>query len=231
MRIEGILLIAFFLFFVEVSLILLAGYPLETAVYETLISIFSLPSAIPQESFYLNPLVAIAIIVGGISSIFVFGFIIGATIELLQEVKITSKIGLKEHAIVCGYGTTGKYVTSFLKKAGIKYIIIEKDQAKVKELEDSGEKVIHGDATKKEILEKAEIQKAKYLISCLNDDAQTLFLVLLAKALNKKIYITAKVKSEAFKEVLIRSGASFVTRPETNAGKELAKKVLEFVRK
>ena len=226
MKASFAIFVAIFLFFLEVILIVYAGYPIQVAIYETLISLFSLPSIIPEQSFYLNPIVAIAIILGGISSIFVFGFIIGATVEALQEVRVSFSQNLKDHAVVCGYGTTGKYVVNFLKKIGIKYVVIEKDPLKVRSLVDANEKVIEGDATKKEILEEAGIKRAKFLISCLNNDSSTLFTVVMARALNKNIYITAKIKDEKFKEVLINAGANFVTKPETNGGRELAKKVI-----
>jgi len=229
MKASFAIFVAILLFFLEVVLIVYAGYPIQVAIYETLISLFSLPSVIPQQSFYLNPIVAIAIILGGISSIFVFGFIIGATVEALQEVRISFSQNLKDHAIVCGYGTTGKYVVNFLKKIGIKYVIIEKDPIKVRSLLDVDEKVVEGDASKKEVLEEAGIKKARFLICCLNDDSSTLFTLVMARALNKNLYISAKIKDEKFKEVLINAGANFVTKPETNGGRELAKKVISVI--
>jgi voltage-gated potassium channel len=229
MKANFAIFVAILLFFLEVILIVYAGYPIQVAVYETLISLFSLPSVVPEQSFYLNPIVAIAIILGGISSIFVFGFIIGATVEALQEVRISFSQNLKDHAIVCGYGTTGKYVINFLKKIGIRYVIIEKDPIKVRSLLDIDEKVVEGDASKKEILEEAGIKKARFLICCLNNDSSTLFTVVMARALNKNLYISAKIKDEKFKEILINAGANFVTKPETNGGRELAKKVISVI--
>jgi len=229
MKANFAIFVAILLFFLEVILIVYAGYPIQVAVYETLISLFSLPSVVPEQSFYLNPIVAIAIILGGISSIFVFGFIIGATVEALQEVRISFSQNLKDHAIVCGYGTTGRYVINFLKKIGIKYVIIEKDPIKVRSLLDIDEKVVEGDASKKEVLEEAGIKKARFLICCLNNDSSTLFTVVMARALNKNLYIGAKIKDEKFKEVLINAGANFVTKPETNGGRELAKKVISVI--
>jgi voltage-gated potassium channel len=229
MKASFAIFVAIFLFFLEVILIVYAGYPIQVAIYETLISLFSLPSIIPEQSFYLNPIVAIAIILGGISSIFVFGFIIGATVEALQEVRVSFSQNLKDHAVVCGYGTTGKYVVNFLKKIGIRYVIIEKDPIKVRSLLDIDEKVVEGDSSKKEILEEAGIKKARFLICCLNDDSSTLFTVVMARALNKNLYISAKTKDEKFKEVLTNAGANFVTKPETNGGRELAKKVISVI--
>jgi len=229
MKASFAIFVAILLFFLEVILIVYAGYSIQVAVYEALISFFSLPSVVPEQSFYLNQIVAIAIILGGISSIFVFGFIIGATVEALQEVRISFSQNLKDHAIVCGYGTTGKYVTNFLKKIGIKYVIIEKDPIKVRSLLDIDEKVVEGDTSKKEVLEEAGVKRAKFLICCLNNDSSTLFTVVMARALNKNLYISAKIKDEKFKEVLINAGANFVTKPETNGGSELAKKVISVI--
>jgi voltage-gated potassium channel len=229
MKTSFAIFVAILLFFLEIILIVYAGYSIQVAVYEALISFFSLPSIVPEQSFYLNPIVAIAIILGGISSIFVFGFIIGATVEALQEVRISFSQNLKDHAIICGYGTTGKYVTNFLKKIGIKYVIIEKDPIKVRSLLDIDEKVVEGDTSKKEVLEEAGVKRAKFLICCLNNDSSTLFTVVMARALNKNLYISAKIKDEKFKEVLINAGANFVTKPETNGGSELAKKVISVI--
>ena len=229
MKASFAIFVAILLFFLEVILIVYAGYSIQVAVYEALISFFSLPSVVPEQSFYLNPIVAVAIILGGISSIFVFGFIIGATVEALQEVRISFSQNLKDHVIICGYGTTGKYVTNFLKKIGIKYVIIEKDPIKVRSLLDIDEKVVEGDTSKKEVLEEAGVKRAKFLICCLNNDSSTLFTVVMARALNKNLYISAKIKDEKFKEVLINAGANFVTKPETNGGSELAKKVISVM--
>lgn len=215
------------LFFSVVGLIVLAGYDVTIGLYEALISFFSLPSVIPSAEFYFNPLVALAIILGGISSISFFGFIIGTVIDVFQEMEVKSK-SYSNHIILCGYGTTGRYVAALLKKIGAKYVVIEKNPRLVKEFKEK-EDFVEGDSSKREVLEAAGIKKAKFIIICLDNDASSMFTITLAKTLNPNIFIATKIKDEKYKVVFTQLGADFVTKPENNAGVELAKKVISEV--
>ncbi len=137
---------------------------------------------------------------------------------------------MKDHIIVCGYGSIGRDVVRELMDKGVDLIVIDQDPERIKELENIGLVGIIGDATKKETLEKAGIDDAKSLISVLREDASNAFVVLTARLLNPGIRIISKAEVLESIDKMYRIGASKVVSPQMIGGKMLAKSaVIPFV--
>ncbi|MBR9690964.1 potassium channel family protein [Candidatus Woesearchaeota archaeon] len=133
----------------------------------------------------------------------------------------------KNHIIICGYGKTGKYAVEELKKEKAKYVIIEIDQEKVKQLLEKKESVILGSALDQHVLEKANVKKANVLVACLPDDSDNIYLTMSASDMNPEILISAKARDEEAVARLHKVGAQIVVLPEIVGGKQLANAILE----
>lgn len=125
---------------------------------------------------------------------------------------------LDQHHLVCGYGSTGRYVVEGMLRVGQNFVVIEQDLARVQALRDRGVLVVEGDATQDETLQRAGIERAAGLVACLHHDADNVFVVLTARELNEKLRIVAKAVDESAQRKLRAVGADGVVLPNFIGG-------------
>jgi voltage-gated potassium channel len=131
---------------------------------------------------------------------------------------------LNRHVILCGFGRNGQQAARTLKNHNIDFVVIEKH-------EDSMEKVLPffsdlnyfiGDGTDDDLLKRAGIDKANALITALPDDADNVFIVLSARALNHKLHIVSRASDENSIPKLKKAGADSVIMPDKIGGSHMA---------
>lgn len=132
---------------------------------------------------------------------------------------------MKDHVIVCGFGIVGEKVCEVLKENGKEILVIEVDKRKEEKLKEKKLSYIIGDATSQKVLKQAEIEKAKAIVTAIDDDAKNLFIIILAKELNPKIVVASRVNSEEALEKLRSAGADITVMPEYSAAKELSREI------
>ncbi|HET7482048.1 MAG TPA: potassium channel protein [Actinomycetota bacterium] len=130
--------------------------------------------------------------------------------------------GLSNHCIVCGFGRVGRTVTEELTRDGVPFLIIDKSEDREKELIDAGMLYLIGDATRREDLETAGIGRARAVISAVDDDAENIFITMVARAVAPEIWIVARASQEESVQRLETAGASRVFSPFVTAGREMA---------
>ena len=96
---------------------------------------------------------------------------------------------MEGHTILCGAGETGKTVIGEFMQARKPLAVIEKDEEILEELREAYPNlpIIESDATKDEELKEASIEKARGLITALQEDADNLFVVISARSLNPNL--------------------------------------------
>ena len=117
----------------------------------------------------------------------------------------------KDHFIVCGYGVTGSCITKTLLANGQQVVVIEKKPLELEENQNLI--VVEGDARKDEILIDAAIERAKGLASTLTEDADNVFVVLTARALNGALEIVSRFKDDDTEKKLLSAGANHAVSP------------------
>ncbi len=144
-------------------------------------------------------------------------------------------IKLENHVIVCGYGRNGYQACVELKEHGEKFIILEKrDHVITRILEEPSLLYVQGDASSEEVLDVAQIRKAKALITALPNDADNIFVVLTAREMNPKLKIISRASDFRSDLKLRHAGATNVIMPDRIGGQRMAKlvtqpDVVEFV--
>jgi voltage-gated potassium channel len=133
---------------------------------------------------------------------------------------------LDRHYIVCGFGKVGRGAAFELKRAGVPFIVIERSDDKVERAIRDGMLAVHGDATRDENLRELGVNRASGLIAALSTDADNLFLVISAKALNAKMLVSARVIDENSEEKLKRAGADTTVASYNVTGTRLAQGLL-----
>ena len=79
------------------------------------------------------------------------------------------KSGIKSRAVIVGYGPVGQTASRILKDFDIPLVIIDLNLDTVRNLMESGQAAIYGDASRRDILKAAGVQKADYLLVTIPD--------------------------------------------------------------
>jgi len=143
---------------------------------------------------------------------------------------------LNNHVILCGYGRNGHQAANILKAHGVSFVVIEKDETLMHKSETDGENILHleGDGTDDDMLRLAGIERAKALITTLPVDAQNVFIVLSARALNPRMQIISRASEASSVPKLKKAGADNVIMPDRIGGTHMANlvskpEVVEFI--
>lgn len=194
----------------------------------TLSTLGSYPTGVELTS-NVGKLFTVFTVILGISTIFIaFPLAIGPLLEERMKRIIKPKtlpIPGKEHVIICGFSKLGKEVINDLKMYDVKFVVIENDENKIKELSDEKIPFVHGDPSEEKVLEKANIYSALSLVS-VSDDSLNAFICLTAKKIAPNIRIVTNVQNTENVKILKRAGADMVISPKFTAGILLGRQVI-----
>ncbi len=131
---------------------------------------------------------------------------------------------MEDHYIICGAGETGMQVLKELYIMQKNIIVIEKNTKIIDHINSEYPRVItlEGDALEEETLIKANIDKAKALVSALSIDKDNLFIVITARFLNSNLKIISRAVDMSIESKLIRAGANYVVSPNYIGGMRIA---------
>ena len=149
--------------------------------------------------------------------------------EYFKNLKVNASIEkLDKHVIICGFGRNGKQAAHVLKKHKTRFVVIEEKKAIIAAINHQyADLVLEGDATLDEVLIKAGIKKAKALITTLPIDADNLFIVLSARALNPNLVIISRASEDNSDKKLKVAGANNVIMPDKLGGAHMASLVMK----
>jgi len=143
---------------------------------------------------------------------------------------------LNNHIIVCGFGRNGQQAAKTLKSHKLPFVAIDFREKNIDDFlkHDPGLIYIKGDATDDALLIQAGIERAAGLICALPTDADNVFVVLSARALNPKIQIISRSAQASSIAKLKKAGADNVIMPDRIAGTHMATllskpDVIEFI--
>lgn len=121
---------------------------------------------------------------------------------------------LSNHFIICGAGRVGRRVIRSLQMDAIPFVVIEWNEEKVDLIVDCQRQyILLGDATLEHNLQRAGVERAAGLATCLSDDASNIYVVLTARDLNRELHIVARAVEEQAEPKLVRAGANRVVSP------------------
>jgi len=133
---------------------------------------------------------------------------------------------LTDHYLVCGFGRIGEVVCRELASKPVQFVVIERDEARGRKVEESGYLLLKGDATDERVLLAAGAMKATGLFATLPVDAGNVFVALTAKQLNPSLLVVARAETERSEKTLIRAGANKVISPYAMGGHRMAQAAL-----
>ena len=156
--------------------------------------------------------------------------LIGTTLEALttrtrEEFHIQRwRSRVRQHVVVCGYGTKGRSAIRALRAAGTPddhIVVVDPDARSIEEANLAGLTGIIGDAGRTEVLRRASIERARAIIVAANRDDAAVLITLTVRQLNPTVPITASVREEENADLLRHSGATNVITTSATAGRLL----------
>ena len=130
--------------------------------------------------------------------------------------------GLRDHFIVCGYGRVGSTVAREFEHTGVQLVVIDIMSESVERAHRAGNLVVEGDATDDATLRDAGVERARGLVTCIDSDANNVYVTLSARSINPELFIVARANTQGAEAKLLQAGANRVVSPYTNAGRRIA---------
>ena len=131
----------------------------------------------------------------------------------LHRIAVQS-IATEQHVVICGYGRTGQRLAHLLEEEGIRYIALDPDPERVQAAAAAGEKVVFGDAARRESLIAAGVRRASAMVITFADTRAALRILAHARELNHGLPVIVRTLDDVDMDRLIAAGAAEVV-PET----------------
>lgn len=135
---------------------------------------------------------------------------------------------MADDVIVCGCGRVGERLATILANNKEKVIVIERDHSLVEVHEKDGNfGLLEGDPVNPVVLRAAGIENAKWIAVVTGDDKTNMIISTLAKKMNPKIKVAARVSSQDDLDIFMKLGVDLLVFPEIVAGIQLGEAMLE----
>lgn len=161
--------------------------------------------------------------------------LVGTTLEVLTERTRDEwrlnrwRAALRDHTVVVGFGTKGRSAIETVCATGLKkeqVVVVDPSSKVVDAAMADGYAGIIGDATRSDVLMRAEVRKARQIIIATQRDDTAVLVTLTARQLNRAAKIVAAVREEENAPLLKQSGADAVITSASAAGRLLGLSVL-----
>ena len=130
------------------------------------------------------------------------------------------------HIILCGYGHSGQALAKFFEQEKIRFIALDLDPRRVQEAVATGQKVVFGDAAKREVLLAAGLMRAKTLVVTYKDKQSALKILNHVNDVRPDLPVVVRTTDDTFIEELRNAGAAEVVAEVTEGSVMLASQAL-----
>jgi CPA2 family monovalent cation:H+ antiporter-2 len=122
--------------------------------------------------------------------------------------------GPSDHVVLVGFGLSGQNVARVLKARGVSYAAVEANADTVRRARARGEPVVYGDATRRSLLERVGVRRARLVVVAVQDSIATREVVALARRLSPQAQIVARTRYVLQVDPLEQAGATKVVADE-----------------
>lgn len=227
------LLIAFTLTLGTVGFRWMEGYPLFDAFYMTVITVSTVGYAELHPLSSAGRVFNTFLILFGVTTIFygigimtqtIIELELGAVFDKKRVRRMIEK--LENHYIICGFGRVGRNAAAELRRSGAPFVVVDRNPDRAEQAIHEGMLAVIAESTRDETLRDAGVERARGLLAALATDADNLFTILSAKALNPRLYVATRAAEEEAEAKMKRAGADAVFTPYSTAGLRLAQALL-----
>jgi voltage-gated potassium channel len=214
--------------------ILIEHYPVFDAFYMTLITISTVGYGEVHPLSHAGRVFNSFLIFFGVT---IMLLAVGGMTQAIIELELNQYFGkrrtkkmidlLQSHYIVCGFGRVGRGAALELQRAGVPFLVVDRNDERVEWAMKLGMLAVLADATDDQTLSDAGVSRAKGLIATLQSDADNLFVILSAKAIKPALLVSARIASEQSEKKMRLAGADYVFAPYDMTGNRMAQVMLK----
>jgi len=167
----------------------------------------------------------------------VFFYIAGVVVDAITRGVLSDVFGerrrrreiedLRDHVIICGYGRVGRSVAAEFQVTNTPFVVVDVTPESVALAQRDGSRVVLGDGTEDDDLERAGILRARGLVASVDSDEKNLYITLSARARRPDLFIAARASNEGAAAKIRLAGANRVVQPYSRAGLQLANLVVK----
>ena len=133
----------------------------------------------------------------------------------------------QNHAIIVGYGRVGVLTSKYLHEKEIPFVVIEDSHIRVDLARELGYTVVEGNAANVDVLHRANIEQAKWMLIAIPNGFEAGQIVEHARKFNLSLDIMARAETEAEQAHLESHGTNFVVVGKQQIAKLMESRVIE----
>ena len=229
--------LSFFAFVIAIATVgyMAMGWTPMDALYMVIITVFAVGygEVLPVKSVAAHVWTMLVILSGWSAVVFTLGGVIKSVTEgELQRArqmvrKQRTMERLQNHVIICGYGRMGQALAAELRENEVPFVIIDRDEDRIAQIEGAGYLSMRGDATDEDVLERVGIARALALATVLPQDALNVFITLTARNLAPGVRIIARGEQLSTEKKLLHAGATEVILPANIGATRIAHSIVQ----
>lgn len=146
-----------------------------------------------------------------------------------NEFQEPDAINERNPILVLGFGRFGQIVVRLLASCGYRTTVLDYDQENIKFLRRFGWKVFYGDVLRLDLLEKAGIKQASFVVVAIEDPKKCLELVKLIQKNYPGTELLVRARDRRVAYELLASGVNYVTRETFDSALNLGQDALKLL--
>jgi voltage-gated potassium channel len=131
---------------------------------------------------------------------------------------------MQDHVVVVGYGTKGRAAVVTLQSNDVpkeSILVVDPSAPALADAHEDGLAVVAGDATRRDVLRRAEVQRARQVVITLDRDDSAVLSTLTVRQLNPDAYVVVAVREQDNVPLVRQSGADAVITSSEAVGRLL----------
>lgn len=129
---------------------------------------------------------------------------------------------MHDHFILCGFGRVGREIARDFTAEHIPFVVVDINPDSLGRAAAEGYTVMNGNAADVGTLQAAGIERARGLVTAVDDDADNIYVTLSARVLKPDLFIVARANAEDAERKIRLAGANRVISPYTIGGRRMA---------
>jgi voltage-gated potassium channel len=153
-----------------------------------------------------------------------FGYIIEGHLGAeVSHRRMRRRVGrMRDHYILCGFGRVGGEIARDFTVEHIPFVVIDIKPNSLERAASQGFTVMNGNAADVATLQAAGIERARGLVTAIDNDADNIYVTLSARVLKPDLFIVARANAPDAERKLRLAGANRVISPYTIGGRRMA---------
>jgi voltage-gated potassium channel len=207
----------------------LEGWSAFDSFYMTITTITTIGGGEPQRMDGPGKWWTIGVVIFGFGALTytvlqLFGYVIEGQLGAdVSSRRMRRRVGkMQDHFILCGFGRVGREIARDFTAERIPFVVIDINPDSLQRAAAEGYTVMNGNAADVATLKAAGIERARGLVTAVDDDADNIYVTLSARVLKPDLFIVARANADDADRKIRLAGANRVISPYTIGGRRMA---------